>query len=182
MADDKAKLSSLPNPSRMLLADESAEAYDALLAGYIEDLRPVGALERRQVELVLRCDLDIDRQLRMIAQHLNPLSHEESRGAKMVADWHRHSLMHPKALEKLYAEEERAMEAAPLTLPEGDGRLTPLIANRYAKQRELMQIHQRELASAERRRRQAIELLFKIQDRRVRAAVPDAEVVEIGGD
>ena len=66
--------------------------------------------------------------------------------------------------------------------PEGNGRLTPLIAQRYAQQGELMAIHQREVASAERRRRQAIELLFKIQDRRARSAVPDAEVVEADGD
>lgn len=45
-----------------------------------------------------------------------------------------------------------------------------------------MSLHQREVASAERRRRQAIELLFKIQDRRARSAVPDAEVVEADGD
>lgn len=50
--DDIAKLSRLPNLSRMLLADEGAEAYVALLADYAEDLRPVGALERRQLELV----------------------------------------------------------------------------------------------------------------------------------
>ena len=180
MPDDIAKLSRLPNPSRMLLADESAEAYDALLAEYIQDLRPVGALERRQVELILRCDLDIDRQLRMIAQHLNPLAEEVNRGAEMVRDWLRRSLMHPSALEKLDEEEGQILPAEPPLLPEGDDRLTPLIARRYVKQRELMQIHQREVASAERRRRQAIELLFKIQDRRARSAVPDAEVVEAG--
>ena len=182
MPGDIAKLSRLPNPSRMLLADESAEVYDALLAEYIQDLRPVGALERRQVELILRCDLDIDRQLRMIAQHLNPLAEEVNRGAEVVRDWLRRSLMHPRALEKLDEEEERIPPAEPPTAPEGDERLTPLIARRYAQKRELMAIHQREVASAERRRRQAIELLFKIQDRRARNAVPDAEVVEADGD
>jgi hypothetical protein len=59
----------------------------------------------------------------------------------------------------------------------GDPRLTPLIAKRYAQRRELMSIHQRELTNAERRRRQAIEMLFKMQDRRRGRAVPDAEVV-----
>ena len=181
MPDDIAKLSRLPNPSRMLLADESAEAYDALLAEYIQDLRPVGALERRQVELILRCDLDIDRQLRMIAQHLNPLAEEVNRGAEMVRDWLRRSLM-PAAPVTLDDEAEEILASTALTLPEGDGRLTPLIARRYAKQRELMQIHQREVAAAERRRRQAIELLFKIQDRRARSTVPDAEVVDADGD
>ena len=113
MPDDIAKLSRLPNPSRMLLADESAEAYDALLAEYIQDLRPVGALERRQVEFILRCDLDIDRQFRMIAQHLNPLGEEASRGAEMVRDWLRRSLMHPSALENLDDEEGRIPPAEP---------------------------------------------------------------------
>ena len=179
MPDDIAKLSRLPNPSRMLLADESAEAYDALLAEYIQDLRPVGALERRQVELILRCDLDIDRQLRMIAQHLNPLTEEENRGAEIVRDCLRHSLM-PGAPVNLDEEAGRVLAVEPPTPPNGDSRLTPLIARRYAQQGELMAIHQREVSSAERRRRQAIELLFKIQDRRARSVVPDAEVLEAG--
>ena len=67
-------------------------------------------------------------------------------------------------------------------VPEGDERLTPLIAQRYAQRRELMEIHQRKVASSERRRSQAIELLFKIQDRRNRELIPDAEVVEALGD
>ena len=79
MPDDVQKLSRLPNPSRMLLADECPEYYDALLSEYYEDLKPVGVLERRQIELIVRCDLDIDRQLRIIAQHLNPLDEEETR-------------------------------------------------------------------------------------------------------
>jgi hypothetical protein len=65
-------------------------------------------------------------------------------------------------------------------MSEGDGRLTSIIARRYAQQRELMSLHQREVAWAERPRRQAIELLFKIQDRCARGAVSDAEVVEAG--
>ncbi|MDB4209490.1 hypothetical protein N9793_00750, partial [bacterium] len=144
MPDDTAKLSRLPNPGRMLLADESAEAYDALLSEYIQDLRPVGALERRQVELILRCDLDIDRQLRMIAQHLNPLAEEVNRGAEVVRDWLRRSLM-PGAPVNLEDEEGQILPAEPPLPPEGDGRLTPLIARRYAQQRELMAIHQREV-------------------------------------
>jgi len=40
-----------------------------------------------------------------------------------------------------------------------------------------MSLHQRELTSAERRRRQAIEMLFKMQDRRRGREVPEAEVV-----
>ena len=45
-----------------------------------------------------------------------------------------------------------------------------------------MGIHQRELAGAERRRRQAIELLFKMQERRRNREVPEAEVLEASGD
>jgi len=56
-------------------------------------------------------------------------------------------------------------------------RLTPLIARRYAGQRELLTLHQREISHAERRRRQAIELLHRMQDRRRRASVPDAVVI-----
>ena len=179
MPEDIAKPSRLPNSSRMLLADESGEAYDTLLTEYVEDLSPVGALERRQVELILRCDLDIDRQFRMIAQHLNPLGEEASQGAEMMREWHRRELMHPSTLNNLDEEEGEVLPAAPLTLPEGDERLTPLIAQRYAQRRELMEIHQREVASSERRRRQAIELLFKIQDRRNREAILDAEVAEV---
>ena len=180
MSEDEIKYSRVPNPSRMLLADECLEYHDELLSEYYEDLKPVGALERRQVELILRCDIDIDRQLRIIAQHLNPLRDEESKGARMVAEWHRQALMHPNNR----TDPSQAEIALPETqyLPVGDPRLTPLIASRYAHYRELMGIHQRELASAERRRRQAIELLFKVQDRRRKREVPEAEVLEASGD
>ena len=33
----------LPNPSRFLLADESAADYDRLLELYVEDMKPAGA-------------------------------------------------------------------------------------------------------------------------------------------
>jgi hypothetical protein len=86
--------------------------------------------------------------------------------------------MHPNAR---VDDEEGAAPPPALELPEGDPRLTPLIATRYAKRRELISIHQREVTFAERRRRQAIELLHRMQDRRRRApdpaSVPDAEVV-----
>ena len=88
--------------------------------------------------------------------------------------------MHPDAFDRLMEEEEAMGVRKPAELPDGDERLTPLIANRYAKQRELMAIHQRELGAADRRRRQAIALLFEMQDRRKRAAVPDAEIVGAG--
>jgi len=175
MPDNVQKLSRLPNPSRMLLADECPEYYDALLSEYYDDLQPVGVLERRQIELIVRCDLDIDRQLRIIAQHLNPLDEEETRGARLVAEWHRRALMHPNAQDQ---EEDEFITPTTQHLPVGDPRLTPLIAVRYAKRSELMSIHQRELASAERRRRQAVELLFRMQDRRRGRAVPEAQVLD----
>ena len=175
MPDDAKKFSRLPNPSRMLLADECPEHYDVLLCEYYDDLKPVGVLERRQIELIVRCDLDIDRQLRIIAQHLNPLDEEVNRGAQMVAEWHRQALRHPNAR----GDSDGEVVATPeiQLLPVGDPRLTPLIAKRYAQRRELMSIHQRELANAERRRRQAIEMFFKMQDRRRGREVPEAEVV-----
>ena len=174
MPKDAATLSRLPNPSRLPLADECAGEYDALLADYCADMRPAGALERRQVELILRCDVDIDRQRRMIAQRLNPLEREETRGAQILAEWHRRALLHPNS--KAAWEEPEEPAPAP-TPPGGDARLTPLIARQYGRHREDVTLHQRELDAAERRRRQAIELLFRMQDRRRRADIPDAEVV-----
>ena len=48
------------------------------------------------------------------------------------------------------------------------------------KQQNLMEIHQGELGAADRRRGKAIAMLFEMQDRRRRAAVPDAEIVGAG--
>lgn len=98
----------------------------------------------------------------------------------MVAEWHRQALMHPNNRADLSQEEIDLPETH--YLPVEDPRLTPLIASRYAHYRELMGIHQRELASAERRRRQAIELLFRMQDRRRNRDVPEAEVLDASGD
>ena len=47
MSEDRINDSRLPNPSRMLLADECPEYHVELLSEYYEDLKPVGALERR---------------------------------------------------------------------------------------------------------------------------------------
>ena len=44
----------------------------------------------------------------------------------------------------------------------------------------MIDIHQRELNHTHRRRRQEIELLFKMQDRRRRLTVHDAEIIEVG--
>ena len=174
--DDNAALTKLPNPSRFLLADETWEEFDARLTDLVEDLKPKGALEYRQVELILRCDLDIDRQYRLMAQHLNPLGETINQGAELIAEWHR------SALAKLHGRDEGDEPPAhlqPFTMPEGDERLTPLIAKRYAGLRELMSLHQRELAAAHRRRRQEIAALHDLQERRRRSAVPDAKVTAV---
>ena len=179
--DTPKTLSKLPKPSRFLLADENWEDYEYRLQCLVEDEKPANMLEYRQLELITRCDIDIDRQYRMISQHLNPLGEAESKGAEIVAEWHRQALMHPDAWERQLDEEAGANRSRdPLELPDGDERLTSLIANRYAKQQNLMAIHQHELGAADRRRRQAIAMLFEMQDRRKRAAVPDAEIVGAG--
>ena len=172
-------LTKLPKPSRFLLADENWEDYEYRLQCLVEDEKPANMLEYRQLELITRCDIDIDRQYRMISQHLNPLGEAESKGAETIAEWHRQALMHPDAWER-QLDEEASRSREPVELPDGDERLTPLIAKRYANLRELMAIHQRELGAADRRRRQAIAMLFEMQDRRRRATVPDAEVVGAG--
>jgi hypothetical protein len=177
--DARKTLSKLPKPSRFLLADENWEDYEYRLQCLVEDEKPANMLEYRQLELIARCDIDIDRQYRMISQHLNPLGEAESKGAEIVAEWHRQALMNPDAWER-QLDEEASGPREPVELPDGDERLTPLIAKRYANLRELMAIHQRELGAADRRRRQAIAMLFEMQDRRKRAAVPDAEVVGAG--
>ena len=172
-------LTKLPKPSRFLLADENWEDYEYRLQCLVEDEKPANMLEYRQPELIAPCDIDIDRQYRMISQHLNPLGEAESKGAEIIAEWHRQALMHPDAWER-QLDEEASRPREPVELPDGDERLTPLIAKRYANLRELMAIHQRELGAADRRRRQAIAMLFEMQDRRRRATVPDAEIVGAG--
>ena len=172
-------ITKLPEPSRFLLADENWEDYEYRLQCLVEDEKPANMLEYRQLELIARCDIDIDRQYRMISQHLNPLGEAESKGAETIAEWHRQALMHPDAWER-QLDEEASRPREPVELPDGDERLTPLIAKRYAKQQYLMEIHQRELGAADRRRRQAIAMLFEMQDRRRREAVPDAEAVGAG--
>ena len=145
-------LTKLPKPSRFLLADENWEDYEYRLQCLVEDEKPANMLEYRQLELIARCDIDIDRQYRMISQHLNPLGEAESKGAEIIAEWHRQALMHPDAWER-QLDEEASRPREPVELPDGDERLTPLIAKRCAKQRELMETHQRELGAADRRRR-----------------------------
>ena len=174
-------LSKLPKPSRFLLADENWEDYEYRLQCLVEDMKPVGALEYRQVELIVRCDMDIDRQYRIISQHLNPLEDWETESIAIEAERQGEAAMDPDARELLHDEEFGAGRPTdPHGLPNGDESLTPLIAKQYAKRQLLMAIHQKELVAADRRRRHAIAMLFQMQDRRKRAAVPDAEIVGAG--
>ena len=179
--DTPKTLSKLPKPSRFLLADENWEDYEYRLHCLVEDEKPVGSLEYRQVELIVRCDMDIDRQYRIISQHLNPLEEWETESIAIEAERQDESAMDPDARELLIDEEIGASRPrSPHGLPDGDESLTPLIAKQYAKRQLLMAIHQKELVAADRRRRHAIAMLFQMQDRRERAAVPDAEVVDVG--
>jgi len=179
--DTQKTLFKLPKPSRFLLADENWEDYEYRLQCLVEDKKPVGALEYRQVELIVRCDMDIDRQYRIISQHLNPLEDWETESIAIEAERQGESAMDPDAREQIIDEELGASRPrGPHGLPDGDESLTPLIAKQYAKRQLLMAIHQKELVAADRRRRHAIAMLFQMQDRRKRAAVPDAEIVGAG--
>ena len=56
-------------------------------------------------------------------------------------------------------------------------RTTVEISEAYASNRLSIELHQRELQQSSRRRRQEIDLLFKMQDRRRRQEIPDAVIV-----
>jgi len=163
----------LPKPSPFLLADENWEDHDYRLNCLIKDFKPANALEYRQLELIVRCDIDIDRQYRFIAQHLNPLSEPSNEGGQMLADWHKFALRKSHNPDD---DEAGQVESTEDTLLH-DERLTQMIAKRYAKRSELMSIHQREITAAYRRRRQEVLMLNELQDRRRRKQVPDAVVV-----
>jgi len=89
------------------------------------------------VELIVRCDIDIDRQYRLMAHHLNPLGDAESKAAEAIAEWMKFSLRHPNQIDEFY-ENEPAEAVGAVQLEDGDARLTPLVANRYAARRNLM--------------------------------------------
>ena len=175
----KKKAAKLPQPSRLFLADEHWEDEQYRLELMIEDLKPANMLEYRQVELIVRCDIDIDRQYRLLAHHLNPLGEVESKAAGVIAEWHRYRLTHPNKRDKFDDDEPADLPAA-VQLKDGDTRLTPLVASRYANRTDLMETHQREITAAYRRRRQEVALLNELQDRRRARVVPDAEVIEEG--
>ena len=75
----------------------------------------------------------------MIAQHLNLLQEEENRGAKMVADWHRQSLMHPNALNTM---EEEEIELSAVQQPRRRPTFDATHCDPLSQRRDLMGIHQ----------------------------------------
>ena len=163
----------LSDPSRFLLPDEDVGEYQDLLQAYLSDYGARGAHEVRQVELILKCDYDIERQYRMIRAHLDPFTSDTSSASEILSEFHLETL---KAVGANSSNTGRGRPQLPAPL-EGDTRLTPAVAARYGKWRGLIEVHQRELNFAERRRRRAIELLFTMQDRRRRNATEEAVVV-----
>ena len=95
------KASKLPQPSRFLLADENWEDEQYRLELMVQDLKPANMLEYRQVELIVRCDIDIDRQYRLMAHHLNPLGDVESKAAEAIAEWMNFMKTNPPKLRAL---------------------------------------------------------------------------------
>ena len=91
----------------------------------------------------------------------------------MLADWHKFALRKSHNPDDDEAGQAESAKDALLQ----DEHLTPMIAQRYSRRRELMSIHQREIAAAYRRRRQEVQMLNELQDRRRRKQVPDAVVV-----
>ena len=175
----------LSDPSRFLLDDECAEDYGRLRDLYVADLAPANALERRQVELILRCDLDIERQYRMIQQKLTHEAHIKPRPRQIIDDFRAYTEMDGDGDGDDVSDGAGYGGAGPAGLgarpPEPEPKLnTPDIARAYTINRAMIDIHQRELNHTHRRRRQEIELLFKMQDRRRRPTVHDAEIIEVG--
>ena len=160
----------LTPPEQFLLHDESAVNYAEHLGELMADLAPANYLERRQVELITQADVDIDRQRRIIAECLHP-SEAVNHSQQIAIDWRR--ARNNDTDEALTRGEDR--QPAP---PEGDPYATKAIAQAYAKQHSALELHYKALADAERRRRTSIEFLYSMQDRRARAKIPDAEVIE----
>lgn len=109
----------------------------------------------------------------MIRAHLDPFTSDTSSVSEILSEFHLETL---KAAGAKSPKTGRGTPQLPAPL-EGDPRLTPAVATRYGKWRGLIEVHQRELNFAERRRRRAIELLFTMQDRRRRNATEEAVVL-----
>ena len=168
------------NPRAFLLPDESAEEYLAEFEYLFEAYQPVGAAEVRQLDLILRAEWDIERQYRMIRARLSSSEPLESHAAKVIGELHIEALQHQRHAEKRSGTTQKAAPVAGLNILAREAESIK-IAGRYGSNRILMEIFQREITHAERRRRQAIELLHKMQDRRRRSTVEDAEILTPDG-
>ena len=160
------------DPKRFLLEDESVADYTQLLENYVADLAPADALERRQVELILRSDIDVDRQHRMIRERLRPDASPAQKSADMISDL--------PALHRDAAAQARGAVSASVRKGQvqvDSAHTTAEISEAYASNHLSIELHQRELQQSSRRRRQEIDLLFKMQERRRRQDIPDAFMV-----
>ena len=170
---DDVSYAEFTDPRRFLLRDESVEDYEFRLGQLLVDLRPANSLERRQVELIAQADLDIERQRRIISVLLRP-SEVTGPTQRAVVDW-RHASRRREGDDDACEQGGVGRPAAPVF---GDVGATPAIVRAYRNNLGMLDVHYRALSDAERRRRMAIDWLLKLQDRRARLAVPDAQVVE----
>lgn len=163
----------LQDPEEFLLRDECVDDYDSHFDDLAADLRPRGALERRQVELIAQADVEISRQRRLTAALLRPSEADpqppETQGERTLR-------LHHEALRTLNGKPAREPVHV---LPEPSGpEATQFILRAHRRNIKDIEFHQRALAAAERSRRQNIDLLLKMQGLRRAAAVEDAEVID----
>tara|TARA_B100000767_G_scaffold261973_1_gene274172 strand:+ start:13791 stop:14279 length:489 start_codon:yes stop_codon:yes gene_type:complete len=149
------------DPRRFLPEDESVADYGQLLESYVANLAPADALERRQVELILRCDLDVDRQHRMIRERLRPDASPAQKSVDMISGLR---ALHRDAVAQ--GESAKSAKVRQGQVQVDSARTTAKISEAYASNRLSIELHQRELQQSSRRRCQEINLLFKMQDRR----------------
>jgi len=168
-------------PRDFLLADERPQDYELNWAALVEDLQPHGALEERQVELIAIADWEGMRHRRLTAALLHPAQAHLQSGE---SEAQRMGRLHIEAVSAANGRERRAKKNF---LPEPGHGAPATTADILRAQRNNMpaiEFHQRQAAAAERARRQGVELLLRLQDRRRQAArdsaVEDAVVVETG--
>lgn len=166
-------------PRDFLLADERPEDFDLNLEALAQDLQPRGALERRQVDLIAVADWEGMRHRRLVAALLHPA---QAHLQPAESDGQRLGRLHVEAMSTLSG---RGRGPKQNFLPEpgpGDPAATADILRAERANMAALEFHQRQAAAAERARRQAVDLLLRMQDRRRQAtrgaAVEDAVVVE----
>lgn len=165
----KPKHSEVADPRHFLLPSESVEDYRAYLEALYGDLNPVGHLERRQVELIVRADLEIERHSRLLAEFMHP------RRAKHNLPDRNPAYELPARLQKV--EEEKQARANSLR---GDAAMDDIIAATTWNAPHI-EAQQRALAEAYRRRSKLLGEFFAIQERRKCGEAINLKVVG-GGD